>query len=69
MIPLYPFQPEKGMNAGTYRIQSPLYKLIADLWLTDEWRVAQRALAVREVIVTDVSFWQDDNNTARRTHL
>lgn len=66
MIPLYPFQPEKGMNAGAYRIHSPLYKLMADLWLTDEWRVAQRALAVREVIVTDVSFWQDDNNTARK---
>lgn len=66
MIPLYSFLPEKGMNAGAYRIQSPLYKLIADLWLTDEWRVAQRALAVREVIVTDLSFWQDDNNTARK---
>lgn len=66
MIPIQPFQPQKGMHAGAYRIQSPLYKLMADLWLTDEWRVVRRATAVREVIVTDTSFWQDNNTTTRK---
>lgn len=57
----------RGMRAGQYR-PNPLMKLDADLRPVDEFTLNAHptAISAREVLVPDISFWNDDNQTTRK---